>query len=112
MKRCGRCKKRKDESEFYENSCQEDGLSCWCKKCRREYRRKYYGWTKRHLRYEQRHRVVGRVKQKRCGKCKKWKPESEFYKKSANKDGLRVWCKQCFGKATTKDRERRRAARN
>jgi hypothetical protein len=87
MKRCGRCKKKKDESEFYKNSCIEDGLSCWCKKCRREYRRKYYGWTKRYLSYEQRHRVVGRVKQKRCSRCRRWKPESQFYKKSAKETG-------------------------
>jgi hypothetical protein len=51
------------------------------------------------------------VKQKRCGKCKKWKAESEFYKKSSHKDGLAVWCKPCSDKATNKARERRMAVR-
>lgn len=32
---------------------------------------------------------------KRCGKCKKWKPFSEFGKKSDSKDGLRCYCKEC-----------------
>jgi hypothetical protein len=58
-----------------------------------------YGYSRKYLSYEQRHRVVGGVKQKRCGKCRKWKAESEFYKKSAYKDGLTVWCKSCSDKA-------------
>ncbi len=112
MKRCSKCKKSKDEAEFHNDSSKKDGLNPWCKKCMREYNHKYYGWSKRYLSYEQRHRVVGRVKQKRCSKCRKWKAESEFCKKSARKDGLRVWCKPCSGKATNKARERRLAVRN
>ncbi len=112
MKRCGRCKKTKDEAEFYKNSSRKDGLNCWCKKCRRDYNHNYYGRSKRYLIYEQRHRVVGRVKQKRCSKCRKWKAESEFCKKSARKDGLAAWCKLCSDRATNEARERRVAEGN
>lgn len=34
-------------------------------------------------------------KSKRCSKCKQWKPISEFHKRTASKDGLQSWCKQC-----------------
>ena len=32
---------------------------------------------------------------KRCPKCKQFKPLSEFYKDSRNKDGVRANCKSC-----------------
>jgi len=99
MKRCTKCKKRKDESEFHENRKSEDGLQPWCKKCRRQYDRKYYNrhkkTTRRNYSYEESHRTVSGVKQKRCSKCKKLKDESEFNKNRKNKDGLRFWCKDC-----------------
>ncbi len=99
MKQCTKCKKQKDKSEFSIHRKNKDGLRDWCKKCEREYRRRYYrrnrGPVKKYLRYEERHRIVNRVKQKRCTKCKKWKDESKFGKDSNNKDGLRYWCKDC-----------------
>ena len=33
--------------------------------------------------------------QKRCSKCGKVKPVTEFYKNRTSKDGLRFWCKEC-----------------
>ena len=112
MKRCGRCKKSKDEAKFYKNLSRKDGLNCWCKKCRREYNRNYYGRSKRYLSYEQRHRVVGRVKQKRCSKCQRWKAVSKFYKMRQQKDGLAAWCKPCSDKATNKAHKQRLAVRS
>ncbi len=41
---------------------------------------------------------------KRCSKCKKLKPESEFYKRPDSRDGLFGSCKKCSNKRT---RERR-----
>lgn len=32
---------------------------------------------------------------KRCRRCKEEKPETEFYKNRANKDGLQYYCKAC-----------------
>jgi len=70
------------------------------------------GRVKRYYRYEERHRVVDGVKEKRCYRCKKWKAESEFYKRYSHKDGLAVWCKGCSDKAVIKSRKRRPAVRN
>jgi hypothetical protein len=52
------------------------------------------------------------VKQKRCSKCKRWKAESDFYKRRRHKDGLAVWCKECSDKATNKCHRRRTVVRN
>ncbi|MFC1738560.1 hypothetical protein ACFL1G_05875 [Planctomycetota bacterium] len=112
MKQCRKCKKLKDESEFYKNNRSKDGLRAWCKKCNREYDRKYHGRLKKYLIYEERHRVVGSVKQKKCHKCKKWKTESDFYKRRRHKDGLAACCKECADKATNKARKQRLAVRN
>jgi hypothetical protein len=52
------------------------------------------------------------VKQKKCNKCKKWRPAAEYYKKRAHRDGLADWCKRCADKATNELRRiRRRKAR-
>jgi hypothetical protein len=65
---------------------------------------------KTYYRYEECHRVVDGVKQKRCRRCKSWKTESEFYKNRSYKDGLQVPCKACSDKATNKSRKKRRTA--
>ena len=112
MKQCTKCQKLKDESEFYKAQKRQGGLRPWCKKCEREYACKYYTRLKKYLRYEERHRVVEGVKEKRCCKCRKWKAESEFYKRQRYKDGLEERCKVCSDKAVRKSRERRLAVRN
>jgi len=114
MKRCSRCKKTKDESDFAKDRSRKDGLSHWCKNCDRDYGRKKYRKKKgphvrRYLRYHQRHRIVDGVKQKRCSACKKWWAESEFYKQRCQKDGLMGRCKSCSNKLTNKARQRREA---
>jgi hypothetical protein len=50
---------------------------------------------KKHFSYEERHRTIDGVKQKRCAKCEKWKDEIQFSKDSKNKDGLGYDCKDC-----------------
>ncbi len=99
MKQCTKCKKLKSKSEFSKNRKNKDGLQCRCRKCIRNFARKHY-WgnskpLKRYLRYEERHRTIDGVKQKRCSKCEKWKEESKFGKKTSQKDGLKSWCKDC-----------------
>ncbi|MCP4256550.1 MAG: hypothetical protein GY774_03375 [Planctomycetes bacterium] len=56
-------------------------------------------------------RVYKGIKQKRCGRCKKWKAENQYYKHNRHKDGLAVWCKECANIATNSCR-RRRAVRS
>lgn len=116
MKRCSKCKNWKEESEFGKSLTHKDRLRIWCKKCEAEYARKRYeknrGNVKKYYRYEDRHRVVNGVKQKQCGRCKKWKDENAFYKHRRHRDGLAVWCKECSNKATNECRRRRSTAQN
>ena len=116
MRRCSKCKKQKDESEFGKNRTNTDGLRVWCRQCECEYSRKRYrknkGAVKKYNSYEDLHRVVEGVKQKRCARCKEWKAESRFYKHLRHKDGLAVWCKECANKATNNCRRRRLAVGN
>jgi len=116
MRRCSKCKKQKDESEFGKNRTNTDGLRIWCKECEAEYARERYEKNKRGVKkynsYKDLHRVVDGVRQKRCGRCKKWKDESQYYKHLRHKDRLAVWCKECADKATNKCRKRRLAVGN
>jgi len=111
MKQCSKCKKRKDKSEFGKNRTRADGLRIWCRECESEYARERYekkrGSVKKYNNYKDLHRVAGGVKQKRCGRCKKWKAENQYYQHSRHKDGLAVWCKECANKATNSCRRRR-----
>ena len=114
MKQCTKCRKQKHESKFHKNSKNKDGLKYWCKDCGRAYTRKRYKkegkGLKQYYRYEECHRVVDGVKQKRCRRCKSWKTESEFYKRRKHNDGLAVWCKECSNKAINKSRKKRQTA--
>lgn len=66
--------------------------------------------VKRYYSYQENHRVVGGVKQKRCYRCCRWKPESMYYRRCRSKDGLYVWCKECANKATNECRRQRKLA--
>ncbi len=92
----------------------KDGWGYDCKDCVRAYMRerckKEGKGLKTYCRYEECHRVVDGVKQKRCRRCKNWKTESEFYKNRSFKDGLQFQCKACANKATNKSRKKRRLA--
>ncbi len=99
MKRCSKCKELKDKSEFNKNPIRKDKLSVWCKDCWRIYARERSEQKrspiKKYNNYKDLHRVARGVKQKRCGKCKELKDESEFRKNRSRKDGFCVWCKKC-----------------
>ncbi len=115
QKRCSRCKKWKDEIQFGKDSKSKDGLRYWCKDCvradmRERYKKQGKG-LKTYYRYEECHRVVDGMKQKRCSRCNKWKTESNFYKRRSNKDGLAAWCKECSDIATNKAHKKRFAIR-
>jgi hypothetical protein len=66
---------------------------------------------KKYYRYEECHRVVDGVKQKRCCKCKRWKGESDFCKNRLHKDDLQSYCKVCVTKAANKAYKKRLAIR-
>ena len=49
MKRCSKCRQIKNHSEFIPEKKSSDGLSCYCKNCRKEYGKKYYQEHANHL---------------------------------------------------------------
>ena len=99
--------------QFNKNIKNKDRLGSHCKDCVRADMREHYKkegkGLKTYYRYEECHRVVDGVKQKRCCRCKRWKTENQYYKYSKPKDGLAVWCKECANKATNKARKKRLA---
>jgi hypothetical protein len=57
---------------------------------------------RRRYRYEETHRTVKGVKQKRCGTCRKWKAEDRFNLNRSSKDGRQHYCRDCMSKNATK----------
>lgn len=114
QKLCPKCKKWKDESQFCTSRKTTDGLQWRCRNCESKYARKRYErirkGSRRYLRHEDCHRLVNRVKEKLCGKCRKWKRENEFYKDRSGKDSLMSRCKKCTYKPAKKSRKKRRLA--
>jgi len=116
QKYCTKCEKWKGESEFSIDRSNRDGLDMRCRDCARVHAQaRYRKYRKRkkvivYLRFKDRHRVVKGVKQKLCTKCGKWIKEIEYYKSSAEKDGLMSRCKKCTYKAAKKSCKRRSAS--
>jgi hypothetical protein len=104
LKRCTKCKRWKEISEFCTDRARKDGLKIYCNSCINAYALMRYRKNKKsvrdYLRYEERHRVIRGIKEKLCNRCKQWKYYSDFYKNSRAKDGLSVSCKECEGKRT------------
>jgi hypothetical protein len=46
-------------------------------------------------RFETAAEPAAEAEKKQCGKCKKVKPVTEFYKNKSTSDGLARWCKEC-----------------
>lgn len=44
--------------------------------------------------------------EKPCTKCKQIQPLSNFYKDTRNRDGLKSWCKRCFGESIANRRSK------
>lgn len=102
LKRCTKCKRWKEESEFNKDRARKDGLRIYCKGCDTAYGRKHYRRNRKnkkavrdYLSYEERHRTVKGFREKLCSRCKKWKTESNFAKDRTAKDGFGCWCKEC-----------------
>jgi len=99
LKRCAKCKKWKQESEFHKDRARKNGLRLYCKDCSaaylREHRRKEGKPIREYLRFEERHRIVQGVKEKLCSRCQQWKYESDFSRNRRSRDGLSCHCKEC-----------------
>jgi len=92
MKKCSRCKKEKDESEFGKQKITKDGLNSVCKKCRNDYRKTTYMYHSKPVRFY----YLNYKKAKKCTKCGKIKLIGEFCKISRNSDGYEYRCKECL----------------
>ena len=118
LKRCTKCKKWKEESDFHKDRARKDGLRLYCKDCCTAYIRKRYGRegkpVREYLRFEERHRVVRGVKEKQCSRCQQWKYESDYRRKRRLRDGLSFHCKECENEQarTRLERTKKDARRN
>ena len=110
QKRCKKCRRWKEESEFHKDRARKDGLKIDCKGCVEAYERKSRNKNGKavieYLSFEDRHRIRRSIKEKLCSRCKQWKYESEFCRERRLKDGLSFWCKGCSYKPTSKSRYR------
>jgi len=90
MKRCSKCGKLKNESEFPKDRTRKDGLHQRCKACKNAYSRQRYK-TKQEFKTD----TIGSNNLKKCSGCGEIKARSEFSKDRTKKDGLYHLCKVC-----------------
>lgn len=90
MKKCSKCGKLKDESDFPKDRTRKDGLHQRCKACKNAYSRQRY-------QTKQGSPVKGVEKKdlKICSGCGEKKAKSEYSKDRTKKDGLYHLCKVC-----------------
>ena len=116
LKRCTKCKRWKEVSEFCKDRLRKDGLKIYCNACVNAYVSKRYRKNKKsvrdYLRYEERHRVIRGFKEKLCSRCKQWKDHSDFFKDKSKKDGLQYRCKKCSYKPVKKFRKKSSTVKN
>lgn len=91
MKKCTKCKKEKEETEFSKNKNFADGLNYWCKVCA-------YECSKKTFKRNQESNLTSYIPPlaKVCSKCKIEKSSDNFGKNTTTKDGLYTWCKECL----------------
>lgn len=82
MKRCSKCKRELDESEFYKNRSKKDGLQNMCKRCSHRRRTRHYKENREKENSRRRERArelrewfVEHKKGLSCSRC----PEDRWY---------------------------------
>jgi len=100
MKRCSKCGKLKDESEFPKDRTRKDGLHQRCKACKNEYSRQRYKSNQ-----ESPEGKAENSDLKRCSGCGELKNRSEYSKDRTKKDGLYHLCKVCRSAYRRKSKE-------
>ncbi len=91
MKRCSKCQKTKEFSEFGKNAKLKSGLHSQCRQCTRLY-------------YKRDAQSLPSPSTKFCTGCKRELSKDEFYSHKHRLDGLSGKCKQCLSKATVASR--------
>jgi len=103
---CSQCGQVKPLSEFHKHAGHKDGHASICRVCR-QVRRYPNAETNR-----QRRKFLKDSKQKKCWKCGKLKPLSEFFNNASSTDGKTYLCKICHGAYKRELREKNREKTN
>ena len=106
MKKCSKCGKLKDRSDFPKDRTRKDGLHQRCKACKNAYSRQRYK-TKQGV-------PKGKVESenmKKCSGCGELKPRSDYSKDRTKKDGLYHLCKVCRSSYRRKNKEVKKDAK-
>ena len=98
MKKCSKCKIKKELNYFCNHSYTKDGKQYTCKDCNNIHKRKQY--TKLTGRTEEqilKHKYLGKIidGKKLCSKCNEWKNVENFCKSYMIKCELQSHCKEC-----------------
>jgi hypothetical protein len=89
-KECNVCHQLKPLSEFFKAKNNKDKLMYLCKECLAKRLKKYRSkWT------EERTQRMVILSKKKCHRCHKIKPITEFQKAKYNKDGFSHLCREC-----------------
>jgi len=96
-KRCYTCGRIKPIEEFYVNKRNKDGRDCYCKTCRKMYRKNH------------KTEITVELTEKQCAKCRIVKPCSDFYRSKERHDGLHSDCKKCRNAAKVENYAKRLA---
>lgn len=120
MKKCGKCLKKFDRSNFYKNSGKKDKLSWACKSCERKIRKKrrqenleqekkkqreYYRKNAKQAK-ENRKKFTKKYSEKSCSTCGDVLKLECFYSNPGQKTGYSSVCKKCHSKAGKEYRKR------
>lgn len=96
LKLCSKCKKSRPQTEFHKFTRARDGLSNWCKECKKQYSKEHKSIAyERNRKYQEEHRIELSKKQKICPRCKELKFPIEFYQDKTKRSGLGTYCKKC-----------------
>ena len=83
---------------FFKNRTIRDGLSYYCKKCKKKSSQESIKKLKNRKNSE-----IIYPKKKKCSRCGSIKLAKEFFRNKSNKDGLIKWCKKCCKKYQQKE---------
>lgn len=95
FKRCPQCGIEKAVTEFSLDASRADGLQFYCKVCYSARSARTY--RERQIRQGRtvRERVTTPAGHKYCPGCREVRPQDEWRKNRASRDGLAAYCKQC-----------------
>lgn len=94
-KTCSQCCEEKGKTEFSVNRAAYDGLRSRCKECDSRYRHERVKRNRSAVEMAKERHEVAYITEKYCLACGKTKSSNDFYKSSANEDGLGTYCKKC-----------------